>query len=147
MEGSLGANTTNKVDGLGINESLVFVGIVLLSNRDASQRRTLLTEVGDNLTSVHARNGGNTLASTPLGKTLDRSPVAVLHGIVLNNNSRRLDVGRLEVAEQTVLIAGRRGNTVVADQGLGEDKDLATVGRIGHRLRVSDERGGEDSFT
>ena len=43
-----------------------------------------------------------------------------------------------------VLLSG--GDTVVADQRLGEDQDLATVGGVGHGLGVSDQRGGEDGL-
>ena len=57
VERSLRANTANKVDGLGVNVGLVLVGIILLADGDASQRRTLLTEVGDDLTGVHTGNG------------------------------------------------------------------------------------------
>lgn len=46
-----------------------------------------------------------------------------------------------------MLVTSARGYTVVTNQWLGEDKDLATVGGVGHRLRVSDKRGCEDGFT
>ncbi len=52
-----------------------------------------------------------------------------------------------EVPEQAMLVAGVGGNTVVADQRLCEDEDLATVGGVGHGLGVAHERGGEDGFT
>jgi hypothetical protein len=144
VEGSLGGHPANQIDGLGVNVSLVLVGVVLLANSDASQGRTLLTEVCHNLTCVDARDGGNTLASTPLSERLDSSPMAVLQGIVLHNDTRSLDVGRLKVSEQAVLVTGGRGDAIVANQRLGEDEDLPTVGRIGHRFRVSDERGSEN---
>jgi hypothetical protein len=144
VEGSLSGHTADQVDGLRINVGLVLVGIVLLTDGDTSKGRTLLTEVCHNLTRVDTGDGGDTLASAPLGEGLDGSPVAVLQGIVLDNDARSLDVGRLKVSEQAVLIAGGRGDAVVADQGLGEDENLSTVGRIGHGFRVSDERGGEN---
>lgn len=42
-----------------------------------------------------------------------------------------------------MLVAGGRRNAVVANQGLGEDENLATIGRIGHGLGVTNKRGGE----
>ena len=45
-----------------------------------------------------------------------------------------------------MLIAGVGGDSVVADQRLGEDEDLSTVGGIGHGLGVSNEGCGEDSL-
>ncbi len=68
VEGSFGRYTTHKVDGLRVDVCLVLIGIVLFTNRDASKRRTLLTEVCYNLASVNAGNGGDTLSSTPLRK-------------------------------------------------------------------------------
>jgi hypothetical protein len=73
--------------------------------------------------------------------------VTVLQGIILDNDTGGLDVGRLEVSEQTMLIAGSGGNTIVSNQGLGENENLSTVGWIGHGLWVSDEGRGENSFT
>lgn len=147
VERCLGGDAADQVDGLRVDEGLVLVGIVLLANGDAGEGGTLLAEVSDDLASVNARDGGDTLAGAPLGKRLNGGPVAVLQGVVLNNDTRGLDVGGLEVAKQTVLVTSSRGHTVVANQRLSEDKDLATVRGIGHGLRVSDERGGEDGFT
>jgi len=78
VEGSLGRYTTHEVDSLRVDVCLVFISIVLLTDRDASKRRTLLTEVCYNLTSVNAGDGGDTLSSTPLCERLYSSPVAVL---------------------------------------------------------------------
>lgn len=87
MEGCLGRDTADQVNGLGVNIGLVLVSIILLTNRDAGQRGTLLTEVCHNLTSVHARDGRNTLTSAPLCQRLDSGPMAVLQGVVLDNDA------------------------------------------------------------
>lgn len=147
MEWCFGGYTTDEVDGLGVNESLVLIGVVLLADSNTSEGRTLLTKVRYDFTSINARDGRDTLASAPLSKRLNSGPMAVLQGIVLNNDTRGLDIRRFEVSEETVLIAGSGWDSVVANQGLGEDENLATVGGIGHGLRVSHERGGEDCFT
>jgi hypothetical protein len=146
VEGSLGRHTTDQVNGLRVNVGFILVGIVLLTNGDTCEGRTLLTEVCHNLTRVDAGDGGNTLTSAPLSEGLDCGPVAVLQSIVLDNDTGSLDVGRLEVSEQAMLIACRGRDAVVADQGLSEDENLSTIGWVGHRFRVPDERGGEDSF-
>lgn len=147
VERRLGADLTDKVDLLRIGESLVLVGIVLLTNGDTSQRRTLLTQIGDNGTSVDTRDGGNTLTSTPFSKTLDGRPVAVTLGNIGNDNTSSLKVGGLEVLEQAVTVLLRGGDTIVANQRLGEDQNLAAVGGIGQGLGVTDQRGGEDGLT
>lgn len=146
MEGRLGGDTTDQVDSLRVNVGLVFISIVLFSNGNAGQRRTLLTEVCHDFTRVDTRNSGDTLTGTPLSKGLNGSPVAMLHCVVLDNNARSLDVGRLKIAEQAMFIASGRRYSVVTNQRLGKDENLATVGGIGHRLWVSNKGGGEDGF-
>jgi hypothetical protein len=44
-----------------------------------------------------------------------------------------------EVSEQAMLVTGVGRNTVVANQWLCEDEDLATVGWVGHRFGVTDK--------
>lgn len=73
--------------------------------------------------------------------------MAVLQGIVLNDNARSLDVRGFEVSEQAMLVTGVGRNTVVANQWLCEDEDLATVGWVGHRFGVTDKRSGKDGFS
>lgn len=64
-----------------------------------------------------------------------------------DDNTRRLEVGRFEILEQpkVVLLKGR--HTIVANQWLGEDQNLSTVGGIRQGFGVADQRGGEDGFT
>lgn len=147
VERSLGADLADKVDLLRIGERLILVGIVLFTNGDAGQRRTLFTQIGYNGTGVDARDGRHTLTGTPLAKTLDSSPVAVLLRDIRDDNTSGLNIGRLEVLEQPIGVLFGRGNAIVANQGLGEDQDLATVGRIRERFGVPNQGGGEDSFT
>jgi hypothetical protein len=42
-----------------------------------------------------------------------------------------------------MLVPGSRWHTVVSNEGLSEDKDLATVGGIGHRFRIANQAGSE----
>ena len=87
MERCLGRNTTNKVDGLGIDEGLILVGIVLFADGNTGEGRTLLTKVCYDLTSVDARDGWDTLASAPLSKGLNGGPVTVFQSVVLHNDT------------------------------------------------------------
>lgn len=146
VERLLGADLTDQVDLLGVGESLILVGIVLLTNSDTGKGGTLLTQEGDNGTSVDARDSGDALTSTPLAQALNSSPVAVLLSNIGNNNTSGLEVGGLEVLQQTIGVLLGGGHTVVTNQRLGEDQDLATVGGIGKGLGVSDKRGSEDSL-
>ena len=93
VERCLCRNTTDEVDSLRVNEGLVLIGIVLLADCDTSKGGTLHTEVCYDLASVDTRDGGNALTSTPLSERLNGGPVAVLQGVVLDDNTRGLDVG------------------------------------------------------
>lgn len=147
VERRLGAHLADKVDLLGIGECLVLIGIVFFANGDTGQRRSLFTEIGDNGTGINTRDCGDTLTSAPLAKTLNSGPVAVLLGDIGDNNTSRLKIRRFKVFQKTVIVLLEGWHTVVANQGLGKDQDLSPVGGVGQRLRVADQRGGEDSLT
>jgi hypothetical protein len=72
--------------------------------------------------------------------------MAVLKGDIGDDNTSTLDVRRLKVLQKVVLVTLAGGNAVVANQGLGEDEDLATVRGVGHGFGVADERSGEDGL-
>lgn len=146
-KGRLGADLLHKIDLAGIEETLVFVGIVFVTDGDPGKRGTLLPKMRDDGTRVDTRDGGYTLPGAPIAQALHRGPVAILLGHIRDDDSSALDVRRLEVLEKIVLVPGARGDTVVADEGLGEDEDLATVRGIGHGFRVADQGGGEDGLS
>ena len=146
VEGRLGADLAHQVDLLRVHEGLVLVRVVLLADRDARERGALLAQVRHDGARVDARHGGHALARAPLAERLDGRPVRVLEGRVGHDDAAGLDVRRLEVLEQAKVVARRRRHAVVADQRLREDEDLAPVRRVRQRLRVADERGGEDGF-
>jgi len=146
VERSFGADLSNEVDLLGVDKSLILVGIVFLPDCDPCQRGTSFAEVGNNGSSVHTRNGGDAFAGTPLAKAFDCGPVGVFFRYVCYNDADGLDVGRFEVAEEAALVAGGGRDAVVSNEGLCEDENLAAVGRVGERLRIADEGGREDSL-
>lgn len=147
VERSLGADLADQVDLFRIGESLVLVSVVLLADGDTSEGRTPLTQIGDDSPSIDTGDGRNAFTSTPLAERLDSSPVAVLLSHIGHNHASGLQVGGLEILEKTVLVPLSRRHAVVANQGLSEDQDLTTVGRIGQRLGIPNQRGGEDGFT
>jgi len=103
--------------------------------------------MGDNSTSVNTRDSRHTLTSTPFAQALNSSPMTVLLSVIGNNNTTTLNVGTLKVFQQAMVVSIRGRNTIIADKWLSEDKNLATVRRIGHRLGVSNKRGREDCLT
>jgi hypothetical protein len=146
-EWSLGADALDQVDLARVDETLVLVGVILAANGDTGQRGALLTKVRDNLSGVHARDGGNALAGTPSAKALHSCPMAILLSNIRHDNTGALNVGRLEVLEEVELVALARGNTVVADEGLGEDENLAAVRGVGHGLGISHQGGGKHGLS
>lgn len=146
-EGSLCANALDKVDLTGIDETLVLVGIVFVSDGNPGERRALLAEVGNNGTGVNTGDGGNTFTGTPLAQTLNCCPMAVLFGNIGDHNAGALDMRGLEVLQKIELVTLVRGDAVVTDERLGEHENLAAVGGIGHGFGISHEGGSEDGFT
>jgi len=61
MERRFGRNTADKVDAFRIDVGLVFIGIILFSDGDASERRTLLAQIRNNGPSVNPADGWDTL--------------------------------------------------------------------------------------
>lgn len=147
VERSLSADLTDEVDLLRVDKRFVLVGVVLLTHRDTGQGGTPLTEVGNNSTGVNARDGRNTLAGAPLTKALHSGPVAVLLCNIGDDYTGRLEVGGLKVLKESIGVLLSRRDTVVANQWLGEDQNLATVRGIRQRLGISHQGGGEDGFT
>uniref|UniRef100_A0A1Y1KTY3 Uncharacterized protein n=1 Tax=Photinus pyralis TaxID=7054 RepID=A0A1Y1KTY3_PHOPY len=145
-KGSLGAHTFDKVDLARVDEALVFVGVVFFANGNPSKGGSLFSEESDNLTSIDARNGWDTLTGAPLAQTLDSSPMAVVESYIRNDNASTLNVGGLKMLEKVVLVSLVGGHSVVANERLGENQNLTTVRRVSHGLGVADQRGGEDSF-
>ena len=145
-EGGFRANLLDKVNLARIDETLVFVGIVLITNRDSGQGGSLLSEVSDNGTGVNARDGGNAFSGTPCAEALNSSPMTILLGDVGDNHTSTLDMRRLEVPQEVPFVTLRGRHAIVSNQWLREDQDLSSVGRVGHRLRVAYKGSGEDGF-
>lgn len=147
VEWCLGGDFGDQVDSRRVVVCLVLIRVVLLAHRNLAERRTLLSQVRHNSTGVDTGDGRDTLASTPVRETLHGGPVRVLECSICHNDTTRLNVGALEVLEQSVLVTSIGWHTVVADEGLSEDQNLSTVGRISHRLGISHQRCGEHSLS
>lgn len=106
----------------------------------------MFTEESDNVTSVDARDGWNTLTGTPIAERFDGRPVGILEGSVCNHNAGGLDMWRLEVFEETGFVTVTAGNTIIPDEWLRENQDLTTVRRIGHGLWIANEGSRKDGF-
>lgn len=146
-KGSLGADALDEVNLARIDKALVLIGIILVADRDSSERRALLSKVGDDGTSVNAGDGGDTFTCAPLAKALNGSPMAVVDSNIGDYDARALNVGRLEVLEQVPLVTLVRRHAIVSNEWLREDENLTSVGRVGHGLGVTDKGGSEDGLS
>ena len=90
VEGRFGADLLHQIDLFRIYEGFVLIGIILFSNGDSCQRRTLLAQVGNNSPRINAGDSRHTLSSTPLTQALNRCPMAVLFRDIRYNYSASL---------------------------------------------------------
>jgi hypothetical protein len=119
----------------------------LVAHRETAEGRALVTKERGDGASINAGETGNIVPLTPLVKRLDGLVVRVLERDVRDDDTGALDLARLEERDPGHArnrLIGR--DTVVADHGGGEDEDLAEVGRVGHRVGVARDRGGEDGL-
>ena len=93
---------------------------------------------------IDAVDGGDAVVGQPLGQRLLRGPVRVLPRVRADDQAGNVDVIRLKVLGQAVVVDYRLvGDAVVADEGVGQDEDLTAVRRVGEGLRVADHAGVE----
>lgn len=93
------------MDLLRVHKGFVLISVVFLTDGDAGQRRPLLPQICDNFSSVDSSNRTYPFPSTPLPQAFDRSPVTIFLGDIRHHHPNRVDMGRLKVSQQTVLIA------------------------------------------
>jgi hypothetical protein len=125
--------------------------LVALTDGELRESRTVGTEEGGDGTGVDTGDTRNSVAVAPLVKRLDGLIVRVTLGDVRDDDTGALDAVRLEHDGRTVgLVVGGveiAGNTVVSDERGGEDEELGAVRRVGHRLGVRGDGGGEDRLS
>lgn len=119
-------------------------------HEQSTEHATLLSYSLRQCSRVHAVDSGHILLLQPCAERGLRQVVrVVLATIASHNQTSNVDLGGLEVCRQ-VLQDGvpvlSRGNTIVADQGKGDDQDLAAVRRIGDRLWVADHTSLKDQL-
>ena len=115
---------------------------------DASKEGTTLANLLGEGTSIDAVNRGDVVIREPLGQGLLCGPMGVLPRVRTDDEAGNVDAIRLKVFGQSMVVDdGLVGDTVVADEGVGEDEDLATVGRVRQGLGVADHAGVEHDLT
>jgi hypothetical protein len=148
MERVFCADLFDKVDFSGIEECFVFVCIVFFANNDSSKTRSAFSEKSDDGTGIDSGNSRDTRTGTPGRKRLDGCPVRVFGCVVGDNDACALDSGGFKVSEEIVFITCvYRGDTIVSEERLSEDEDLAFVGWVGHGFGIANNGCREDCFT
>ena len=108
------------------------------ANGKAAEGRALVPKKGGDGTCVDASDARDVVPLAPRSDRFDGGVVRELLCDVGDHDGAALDVLRLE-NDTYVLIVDRSlvvGDTVISNEGSGEDKDLTTVGGIGHRLGI-----------
>lgn len=110
----------------------------IVSNGDASEGGSLVTEKAGNGAGINSSDSGHIVALAPLCERFDGGVVRVAFSDVTDDHAGTLDAFRLEDDSDVLRIERSfvEGNTVVPDQWGGEDEDLSSVGRVGHRFIV-----------
>lgn len=83
----------------------------------------------------------------PIGQTLLRRPMRMLPTVGTDNETGNMNGAALKVERQSVGIDhGFVRDPVIANERIGEDEDLAAIGRIGQGFGIADHAGVEDDF-
>ena len=138
MERVFCADLFDEVDFSGIEERFVFVCIIFFANNDSSKTGSAFSEKSDDGTGIDSGNSRDTRTGTPGRKRLDGCPVRVFGCVVGDNNACALDGGGFKVSEEIVFITFvYRGDSIVSEERLSEDEDLAFVGGVGHGFGIA----------
>jgi hypothetical protein len=127
----LGGNASNQVLFVRIREGNVLRGMVnkgIVANSNLGKSGSLLSQQVNYSASVHTADGRDTKTLAPLTERFNGSPMRILSGIVVDNDTLNLNTFRFKVLEKTKLISGFTGNTVVSYKRAREN--LATSFRL-----------------
>lgn len=112
--------------------------------KDGTELPKLLGECS----SVNSINGRNAALLKPLRKGFLSRPMRVFPGVLADHKTGNVDFFALKVQGKTVFVQyGFIRNTVVANQGVGQNKNLTPIRRIGQRLRIANHSSVKDHLT
>jgi len=132
-----------------LGDQIDLVGIVksLLAGEqdDAAEHGALVAQPFGQGAGIDAVQGGNAVLRQPLRQAPPGVPVAVFGGMFRDDQALHMDPVRFEIVFDAIdqLVSG---HTIVADEGIGQDQDLAVIGGIGEGLRIADHAGVKDHF-
>lgn len=113
------------------------LGNLLLSDGDPAEGRSLVSKKGRDGSGVDTRDSRDVVSLAPLVKGLDGEVVRVLERDVSHDDTGALDTVRLHLRDSRDGIERLvGGDTIVANEGRGEDEDLTKVRGVGHGLGV-----------
>jgi len=100
----------------------------------------LIAEKAGDRARIDAGKARNIIPRAPRVEGLYRCVMRKLFGHVGNNDRSALDARRLKNNTYIMRVARSyiKRNTIIADEGCGEDEDLSTIRRIGHGLSIWD---------
>mmetsp|Transcript_3258 Transcript_3258/g.5531 ORF Transcript_3258/g.5531 Transcript_3258/m.5531 type:complete len:870 (+) Transcript_3258:2518-5127(+) len=119
----------------------------VLGNFDLTECTALFAENLGEHAGVNAVKSRDSGTAEPGAKALSSVPVRVGVRVVRNDETGNLDLVALVELGNSELIFLVTRHTVVANERVGEDENLATVRRVSERLRVADHTGVEDNLS
>ncbi len=132
---------------MGYEVLLVGVGELdgVIDKLEFAEHSALLTDFLGESTGVDAFNSRHVLLTEPLAEALLSVPVAIVVGVVGDYDAGDVNLVGLEKLRETRLgVEIIMRHAIVANEWIGEDQDLASVGRIGEALWVARHCGVED---
>lgn len=148
LDASRGVELVNFFGGDLVDEVLLGRVPVLLGGRcreggvladgKSAEGGSLITQEGGDCSGIDTSDGRDVVTLAPRGEGLDGGVMGVFFSDISNDDGSALDALGLEDDSNVLGSEGCLvlGNAIVADERGGEDKDLASVGWVGHRLSV-----------
>jgi len=147
----LGGDLCNEVLARGVPVlAWVWCGrISIRTHREPAEGGALVAQDASDGASIHVCDPGYVVAEAPAVEGLDSGMMRELFAEVGNDDGGGLYAERLN--HDPNLCGGDLCSvaryTIVADHRGGEYEDLASIRRVGHRLRVGSDGSGKHSFT
>ena len=135
------AHLSHQIFLVGIVEPRIFRALYYY----LAEHRSLVAQMLRERTGVYAIDPGNLFLAEPLGQRAVGLPVGVLPRIVLGHDGTAMDARAFIVLADIVFLAPW-GHSVVSENGIGGDKDLTLVRRVGEALGIAGHGGVEHHF-
>jgi hypothetical protein len=146
-DGFLDADLVDQMPGVGVNHLGEIRSGGVEVDFNTTKHGTLFANFLGEHSSIEVGKTGNAFFLEPVAQTGLGVPVRIHVTVILNQETRGVDLVGLEIAGEAVVVLGVAvRNTVVSDHGRGEGQNLTLVRRIRQTFGVSNHTSGEDDL-